>query len=154
MNSLTLKEKGISEFISLKELTFAIVPCNKACVIVLTDKTLAGKTTSDILYIGRSKKPSKRIFGGYLSGYGGKTTKKINSKLFDEGYLEKILVGWVISTDPKAAQKELMEAFKKEHGTYPVWNKNKIPEKTQFKPQHTVKAPKDQQANRVTKPVK
>jgi hypothetical protein len=154
MNSLTLKEKGITEFIPLKELTFSAIPANKACVIVLADKTLAGKPTSDILYIGRTKKPSKRIFGGYLSGYGGKTTKKINTKLFEEGYLEKTTVSWVISSDTKATQKELLEAFKKEHGTYPAWNKNKNSEKPQSKPQQASKTPKTQPpAIKPTKPV-
>ena len=58
-------------------------------VIIIVDKELSGKPESDILYIGRTKKPIKRILGGYLAGYGGKNTKKINQMLFDEGYIEK-----------------------------------------------------------------
>jgi hypothetical protein len=153
MNSLTLKEKGITEFIPLKEITFSAIPANKAYVIVLADKTLTGKPTSDILYIGKTKKLSKRIFGGYLSGYGGKTTKKIYTKLFDEGYLKKTTVSWVISSDAKAAQKELLEAFKKETGTYPDWNKNKNPEKPQAKPQQATKTKTQPVASKPTKPV-
>jgi hypothetical protein len=68
------------------------------------------------LYIGKSKKPSKRVFGGYLSGYGGKTTRKINSILLNDGYLEKVTISWMISEDPKLSQQELLEKFKKEHG--------------------------------------
>jgi hypothetical protein len=152
MNSLNLKEKGATELILLKELKFEMVPRNKGCVIVLTDKTLTGKPTSDILYIGRSKNPSKKIFGGYLSGYGGETTKKINSKLFDEEYLEKTLVSWVLCSDPKTIQKELLEAFKKEHGTYPLWNKKKNSEKNQPKTQQTTKTSKTGQPT--SKPTK
>ncbi len=143
MNSLTLKDRSFSEFTLLKEIVFSCVPNDKGCVIVLADKTLAETPTSDIIYIGKSKKPAKRVFGGYLSGYGGKTNKKINSKLFNEGFLEKILISWLPSEDPKASQEELLEAFKKEHGSYPAWN-NKKTEKVQPKPK----------TQRTTKPVK
>ena len=122
MNSLTLKEKGFFEFVPLKGLPFSSLPFNKGSVFVLADITLTGKPTSDILYIGKSKKPTKRIFGGYLAGYGGKTTKKISSKLLDDGFIEKVAVSWMLSEDPKLAQQEFLESFKKEHGEYPAWN--------------------------------
>ncbi len=122
MNSLTLKQKGFAEFVSLKGLPFSSLPLNKNTVLILADSTLTGKPTSDILYIGKSKKPTKRIFGGYLAGYGGKTTRKISSKLFDDGYIEKVAVSWMLTEDPKATQEELLESFKKEHGQYPAWN--------------------------------
>jgi hypothetical protein len=133
MNSLTLKEKSFIEFTPLKDITFLHIP-NKGLVIALADKTLTGKPTSDIIYFGKTKKPTKRILGGYLAGYGGKTNKKINAKLFEEGYLEKVLISWLPSEDPKTTQKELLETFKKEHGNYPVWNIKK-PEKNRPKPQ-------------------
>ena len=140
MNSLTLKEKGFVDFVPLKELPFSSLPFNNACVLVLADSTLAGKPASDILYIGRSKKPTKRIFGGYLAGYGGKATKKISSRLLDDGYIEKVAVSWMLSDNPKAAQEGLLESFKKEHGEYPAWNASK---KTSVKSQPTKKvAPK------------
>ena len=106
----------------MKELPFYSLPFNKGSVLVLADSTLTGKPASDILYIGKSKKPAKRIFGGYLAGYGGKTTKKISSKLFDDGYIEKVAVSWMLTDNPKATQQELLENFKKEHGEYPAWN--------------------------------
>ena len=53
--------------------------------------TLTGKPESDILYIGRTKKPGKRILGGYLAGYGGKNTKKINQMLLDEAIWKRLL---------------------------------------------------------------
>ncbi len=125
MNSLTLKENGFAEFVPLKKLTFSSLPFDKSSVFVLADCTLTGKGESDILYIGKSKKPIKRVFGGYLAGYGGKTTRKINSMLINEGYLEKVSISWMVSENPKITQKELMEKFKKEYGVCPAWNISK-----------------------------
>jgi len=130
MNSLTLKEKGFAEFVSLKELPFSRLPLDKGGVLVLADSTLTGKPASDILYIGKSKKPAKRILGGYLAGYGGKTTRKISSKLLNDGYIGKIAVSWMLTDNPKAAQQELLESFKKEHGEYPAWNASRKPSAT------------------------
>ena len=89
MNSKTLMETGFSEWLPLKTLALANLPSDKGAVIIIVDKELSGKQESDILYIGRTKKPSKRILGGYLAGYGGKNTKKINQMLFNQGYIEK-----------------------------------------------------------------
>ncbi len=144
MNSLTLKESGFAEFVPLKGLSFAVLPYGKSSVLILADCTLTGKPASDILYIGKSKKPSKRVFGGYLSGYGGKTTRKINSMLFNDGYLEKVVISWRISDDPKVTQQELLKSFKKEHGEYPAWNALK---KAIVNPQ-----PKPKAAPKVAKP--
>jgi hypothetical protein len=149
MNSLTLKENGFAEFVPLKGLPFSSLPFNKGSVLVLADITLAGKPTSDVLYIGRSKKPTKRILGGYLSGYGGKTTKKISSKLLSDGYIEKVAVSWMLSDNPRATQRKLLENFKKEHGEYPAWN---TPKKTSKKPQQTAKVAKARPARKPVKP--
>ncbi len=148
MNSLTLKENGFVEFIPLKGLQFSSLPLNKGSVFVLADITLAGKPTSDIVYIGKSKKPTKRIFGGYLAGYGGKTTRKISSKLLDDGYIEKVAVSWMLTDDPKLAQRELLDSFKKEHGEFPAWN---APKKT---PQNKAPAKKVAKARPPRKPAK
>ena len=125
MNSLTLKQNGFSEFVPLKGLQFSIMPYNKASVLVLADSTLSDKPVSDILYIGKSKKPTKRVFGGYLAGFGGKATRKINSRLMDDGYLEKVTISWMLDDNPKAKQQELLDSFQKEHGDSPPWNTSK-----------------------------
>jgi hypothetical protein len=127
MNSLTLKEKGFSSFVPLQGLTFSSLPQNKGTVLVLADTTQAGKPTSDLLYIGKTKKPSKRVFGGYFAGYGGKTTRKINSMLLNDGFIEKVAISWMESDDPKQAQQQLLADFKKEHGDCPPWNLSKKP---------------------------
>ena len=147
MNSLTLKENGFAEFVPITRISFSALPQDKASVLVLADCTLTGKPTSDLLYIGKSKKPSKRVFGGYLSGYGGKTTRKINSMLINDGYLEKVVVSWMQSDNPKAAQQELMENFKKEHGEYPAWNiSKKVPSNPKPKPKAAPKVSKPRTA--------
>ena len=125
MNSSTLKEKGFAEFVPLKGLSFSNLPLNKGSILVLADITLAGKSPSDILYIGKSKKSAKRIFGGYLAGYGGKASRKIHSMLMNDGYIEKVSISWIPSDDPKASQQELLDDYKKEYGDCPPWNLSK-----------------------------
>jgi hypothetical protein len=125
MNSKTLIETGFSEWLPLKTLTFSNLPADKGSVIVIVDKELSGKPESDILYIGRTKKPAKRIMGGYLAGYGGKNTKKINQMLFDEGYIEKAAISWIFTDKPRIMQEELLAKFKEAHGEFPIWNSKK-----------------------------
>jgi len=125
MNSKTLTETGFSEWFQLKTLTFSNLPPDKGVVVVIVDKELSGKPESDVLYIGRTKKPAKRILGGYLTGYGGKNTRRINQKLFDEGYIEKTAVGWILTDKPRIMQEELLVKFKADHGELPVWNAKK-----------------------------
>jgi len=125
MNSLTLKEMGFSTPCPLKTIAFANLPLDKSVVFTMIDSTLTGKAPSDILYIGRSKKPTKRILGGYLGGYGGKNTKKINSGLFDDGYIEKTSISWILSDKPKTMQMEMLNKFGEEQGEFPVWNTSK-----------------------------
>ena len=127
MNSTSMKEMGFFEWHPLKSLSFSNLPNNKGSVFVIIDKTLSGKTVSDVMYIGRSNKPTKKILG-YFAGYGGKTSKKINSKLFDEGYMDKTAISWVLSDNPKAMQKELLSKFSEEHGELPSWNAKKKPQ--------------------------
>ena len=126
---------GFTEWYPLKSLSFSNLPYNKGSVFVIIDETLSGKTISDVVYIGRSKKPTKKILGGYISGYGGKSSQKINSKLFEEGYIDRTAISWILSDNPKAMQKELLTRFNKEHGEYPSWNVKKSPqEKPKTKP--------------------
>jgi hypothetical protein len=145
MNSLTLKEKGFVEFHPIKELSFSVIPLDKPVVLALADKSLSGKPTSDILFIGKTKKPAKRIFAGYFAGYGGKTTKRINAKLVKDGYMEKIEVSWMLSDDAKTAQEKLLEDFKKEHGQYPQWNVLAKKTEKDSKAKKQIKAPSKKQ---------
>lgn len=144
MNSQTLTANGFAEFLPLKELPLMNLPSNNQ-VFVLIDKTLSGKPVpSDILYIGRAKRPVKKIFAGLIGGSGGKTAKKINDALFNQGYIEKVAISWMANENPKMAQKELLEKFKAEHGEYPTWNapkkeatKRPLPKRRTVKPKKT-----------------
>lgn len=122
MNSKSLKEDGFTDFHPLKELALLDMPQDGGHVFVLIDKTLPEKSPSDILYIGRAKKPTKKVFGGYIGGSGGRTIKKIHNALFNDSYIEKISISWLASTDPKTTQRELLEKFRSTHGEYPPWN--------------------------------
>jgi hypothetical protein len=142
MNSITLIERGFSECIPMKTLSFSILPQDNSGVIVIVDKELSGKPESDILYIGRAKKAGKKIMGGYLAGYGGKNAKKINQMLFDEGYIERAVISWTLTDKPRLMQKELLATFKKEHGGLPKWNgksKKKLVTKTKSNLAHKPK---------------
>jgi hypothetical protein len=146
MNSQTLKENGFAEFFPLKELSVLKLPNNSGQVIVLIDKTLSGKPQSDIIYIGRTKKPVKKIFGGYIGGsFGGKAVKSVHNALFNDGYIEKTSIGWMSSDDPKKAQKELLEKFRSEHGEYPLWN---APKKKTEKPKSKQKSVRTQRTRK------
>ncbi len=125
MNSKTLVETGFSECTPLKNLSFSVLPQDKCSVIVIVDLELSGKPASDILYIGRAKKTAKKIMGGYLAGYGGKATKRINQMLFDAGYMEKVAISWTLTDKPRLMQKEMLAKFKEEHGNLPAWNSKK-----------------------------
>jgi len=134
MNSKTLIETGFIEWFPLKTLTHSNLPSDKGAVIIIVDKELSGKPESDILYIGRTKKPVKRILGGYLAGYGGKNSKKVNQMLFDKGYIDRVAISWILTDKPRIMQKELLAKFKEDHGGLPIWNTKK---KLTVKPKET-----------------
>lgn len=125
MNSKTLKETGFSEWFPLKMLSHSNLPADTGLVIAIADKDLSEKPESDILYIGRTKKPAKRILGGYLAGYGGKNSQKINQMLLGEGYIERTIISWVKTDKPRIMQQELLTKYKQEHGMLPKWNSKK-----------------------------
>ncbi len=144
MNSKNLLETGFSECLPMKTLTYSNFPQDKSVVIAIIDQELSGKPESDILYIGRTKKPLKKVLGGYLAGYGGKNTKKINQILFEEGYIEKTSISWIPSEKPRIMQEELLAKFKEAHGELPIWNtKKKLSVKTKGTP---VFKPKEKKA--------
>jgi hypothetical protein len=125
MNSQTLKENGFSDPCPLKSVSFAILPFNQGSVFAIIDTSLTRKEATDILYIGRSKKPTRRILGEYLGGYGGKNAKRINSRLFEDSYIEKTAISWMLTDKPRAAQKELIDKYVQAHGESPLWNSSK-----------------------------
>jgi hypothetical protein len=143
MNSKTLIDTGFGEWFLLKNISHANVPSDQGIVIAIVNKEPENKAESDILYIGRTKKPAKRILGGYLAGFGGKNTKKINQMLFSEGYLEKVAISWVPTAKPRIMQEELLVKFQDDHGKMPAWNANK---KLNVKPKKFRPVPKSKES--------
>jgi hypothetical protein len=147
MNSLALKKIGFSDLLPLATLSFSNLPQDKGIVFAIVDTTLCGTPETDILFIGRAKTPAKKLLGGLIAGYGGKGGKRINSKLFDEGYMEKAAVSWILSGDPRATQKGLLEKFIEEQSGYPSWN---VAKKLPAKP----KTPKSKKKTAKPRPVR
>jgi hypothetical protein len=147
MNSLSLKEIGFSNLLPLGTLSFSNLPQNKSIVFAIVNTALSGKPETDILYIGRAKKPARKLLGSFIAGYGGKGGKKINAKLFNDGNLEKAAVTWILSDDPQATQKELLNKFIEEQGGYPSWN---VAKKLPAKP----KAPETKKKTAKPRPVR
>lgn len=122
MNSSTLKAMGFSDLFSLSDLSFSDLPQNKGIVFAIVNTSLTEKSGTDIVYIGRAKKPARKLLGSVIAGYGGKSSRKINAKLFDDGSFEKSAVTWIVSDDPKTTQNGLLGKFVEEQGDSPIWN--------------------------------
>ena len=130
MNSSTLKELGFSDLLSLSDLSFSDLPQNTGIVFAIVNTSLTGKSGTDIVYLGRAKKPARKLLGNVIAGYGGKSSRKINAKLFDDGSFGKSAVTWIVSDDPKTTKKDLLSKFLKEQGDSPIWNvTKKVPAK-------------------------
>jgi len=149
MNSLKLKEIGFSDLVPLCSLSFSNLPQSKSIVFAVVDTTLSGKPETDILYVGRAKKPARKLLGSLIGGYGGKGGRKINAKLFNDGYLEKAAVCWILSDDPRATQKDLLSKFIEEHHGYPDWN---VAKKLPVKPKAPAKKKKTTKPRPARKP--
>jgi hypothetical protein len=119
MNSTNLKELGFSEGVPLAKVSASDLPYQSGLFAIL-DKSVEG--ASDIVYIGRAKNLVGKIFGGILGGQGGKTTKKMHTMLFEEGFLGKVEICWMATDELKARRTDLLNKFKQEHGEYPSWN--------------------------------
>lgn len=122
MNSSTLKEMGFSDLSPLSHLSFSDLPQNNGIVFAIINTALTGKPGTDIVYLGRAKKPARKLLGSVIAGYGGKNSRKINAKLFNDGSFEKAAVTWIVSDDPKTTQKDFLSKFVEEQGDSPVWN--------------------------------
>jgi len=104
-----------------------------------------GRSTPEVLFIGRSKRPMKKILGGIITGSGGKGATKIHKALMKDNAIESTSISWKASKDSKAEQKKLLSEFKSEHGSLPNWNgggKQKLGRTKTPKPAKTQKARK------------
>ncbi len=82
--------------------------------------------TKDILKFGKTKNLRRRIFGNYLGGVGGSTTKRIHRELFSANAIDGAELSWLETSDEQEAEreeKEFRNAYKKKHGRRPEWDK-------------------------------
>ena len=80
--------------------------------------------TKEIMYIGGTSSLLKRLFGNYLGGFGGSTTQRIHSNLFDGGFISTIEVAWLPTGEYKRKEKDLTSEYRSTHvGKLPPWNK-------------------------------
>lgn len=80
-------------------------------------------STGEVIYIGSTTDLRRRLFGNYIGGVGGGTTKRIHSLLFKDGAIADIEVAWKESSNCSSEEKHLREAYLKRQGELPPWNK-------------------------------
>jgi len=116
---------GFRNWCSLRSLCVSSLPEGLNGVYVLADSELIRypKGKSDILYIGRTDNFRRRIFGNYIGGVGGETTRRIHSHLFEDKYIGTVEVGFKVCGDFKTEEKRLLELFRSIYGEKPKWNK-------------------------------
>lgn len=80
----------------------------------------------DILKFGNTDRLRRRIFGNYLGGVGGETTKRIHHDLFRDNTVEHVQLAWLRTTDEGEAKRketELRDTYRKMHGRLPKWDR-------------------------------
>ena len=129
MDSKSLEEWGFKEWCPLNRLAISNIsetpPYEQkgTCAIRLKNTLKRKVGYSDILYIGSSKNLVRRFFKEYLGGSGGQTTQRIHKLLFEENFLEKTEISWVITENFKKLETDLKIKYYQEHGGWPPWNK-------------------------------
>ena len=76
-----------------------------------------------LLYIGSTGNLRRRIFGNYLGGVGGETTKRVNRLLFSAGAVADIEVAWIETVVYREKERELKELCRDQLGGLPHWTK-------------------------------
>jgi excinuclease UvrABC nuclease subunit len=80
--------------------------------------------SGEVVYIGSTDTLRRRLFGNYLGGVGGSTTKRIHAALFEPEVLAGIEVAWIVSEDWQALETELKRQFAMRGGPrLPIWVK-------------------------------
>jgi len=129
MNSRKLKKLGFNRWVKISQIqkNKDIVPKKPATYVFRLNKTIPRlKGNSDILYIGSTGNLRERIYGNYVKGQGGPTTKRIRYMLFKKGYIDRVEISWKTLTtrnESKKLEKELLEKYEKGHHELPPWNR-------------------------------
>ena len=83
------------------------------------------QSTREVLYIGSTTNLILRLFGNYIAGAGGSTTKRIQALLLEEGFIKDTEVAWMETPYYYLEEKRLRESYLKEQGKLPPWNKRR-----------------------------
>jgi len=80
------------------------------------------RSTEEILYVGSTGDLRRRLFGNYIGGVGGKTTRRIHHYLFDRGAITDTEVSWKEVRDYKQEEASLRQHYREQQGRLPLWN--------------------------------
>ena len=116
--------EGFANWVLLESCNVSSLPEGQKGVYIFTDNEIIHylKGKSNILYIGRTDNFRRRIFGNYIGGIGGKTTKRIHNYLFRDKYIERVEVGFKVCEDNRFEEKRLQKVFQRIKGEKPIWN--------------------------------
>jgi hypothetical protein len=173
MKTEKLTDLGFTKWHPLAEISASDFGGAGEVVFVLRYKGTGKRALPEVRYVGRSKRPMRKILGGLVGGYGGKTTTGLNKKLMTRNTISRINISWKASKDSKVEQKKILEEFRALNGDVPLWNRGKVKPKAapktkdpkQVKPAKPAKKvkpakpaksdkPAKTQAKSTTKPVK
>lgn len=105
----------------LSKLAFSDIPRFGAIAVVYA---LRLAETKEVLYIGSTGSLGQRLFVNYLGGWGGDTTQRVHSKLFDQGYVSGVELGYIETAEYKGKEVELKRKYRESHnGKLPPWNR-------------------------------
>jgi hypothetical protein len=125
MKTKKLTDLGFTKWHPLTEVSASELKNTGEVVFVLRYKGTGQRAVPEVRYIGRAKRPMRKILGGLVGGYGGKTTMGINKKLMTRNTISRINISWRASKDSKAEQKKILEEYKAVNGDVPLWNRKK-----------------------------
>jgi hypothetical protein len=82
------------------------------------------RATGEWRYIGSTNCLRRRLFGNYLGGVGGATTKRVNGLLFDQRYIGDVEVAVHPAEEYLQREEGLKAEYKATHGgRLPVWTR-------------------------------
>lgn len=110
---------GFDNWRSFEHLAIADLPRYGEIRAVYAMRSKSG----ELLYIGSTDNLRRRLFGNFIGGVGGATTKRVNSLLFSGGTVADIEVAWLETADYREREGELKKIHRKVHGSLPRWTR-------------------------------
>jgi hypothetical protein len=153
MKTDKLTDLGFTKWHPLTEISASEFKNAGEVVFVLRYKGTGQRDVPEVRYIGRAKRPLRKILGGLVGGYGGKTTKGLNKKLMTRNTISRINISWKTSRDSKSEQNEILDEYKTINGDVPLWNRKNVKPKVAPKTKES-KQPKPAKPNKTGKPTK